>query len=764
MENDNNKPPSQQDLREAARKHRGHVLTDISDWTAADIQSLVAELELHQEELRIQNEELQQARDRLESARQIAQNRYRDLFERAPMGYILLDAQGRIQEANRAARHLLAPQGNPLGQPLSAFVSTDSQDALHLHRRALATTGMSEAVDLTLAGDEDVLRIVRMESVVESAPENGTENAAENAAESTVEIAAEAPAARFRCALMDITERRQAQDQLRIAAHVFEDASEAIMVTTSSGCIQSINKAFTRITGYGESDVLGMTLSGLFKSWRHSHVFYKKMWKALNNQGFWQGEIRDRRKNGEVYSAWLSINRIDDDEGQPRNFVAVFADISQLKDSQRKIDYLASHDVLTGLPNRNLLQDRLQLAIAQARRNNRQAALLLLGLDQFKNVNDTLGHDVGDELLVRVATELREHLREVDTVARIGGDEFMVVITDCTPEEAGFIGQRLVANLANSVFEIRGRRVHVTCSAGLAVYPKDGEDADFLSRAADMAMHRAKEEGRNRLRLYEPGLHRRLVEDRVLEQALRRALIKGELRLVYQPQFDACNPERLVGAEALLRWDDPEKGAISPAQFIPIAERSDLIIDLGHRVQELLCKELGGWLAAGLEPPVISLNVSPRAFREEHFASRLRQTMKQYGVSPANLQVEFTEGTLTEHVDSVHQQIRELHEEGIDLAIDDFGTGYSSLLNLKRLPLAELKIDKSFVDGLGENENDEAIAKASLAMARAFGLRTVAEGVETPLQLAWLQEHGCDRIQGFLLARPMEAADFRAML
>ncbi|OOC09580.1 putative bifunctional diguanylate cyclase/phosphodiesterase [Thioalkalivibrio halophilus] len=740
MDHDDPKPLPPEALREAARQRLGRGLTDISERTDADTRALVAELELHQEELRIQNEVLQQARDHLETAR----DRYRDLFQQAPMGYLILDDEGRIREANRAATELLAPGTDVTDQPLSAFVATESQDALHLHRRALTGAGKAHVVDeLNLVGDGSSPRTVRMDTVAER-----NKDAAE---------------ARFRCALMDITERRRAEDQLRIAAHVFEDAGEAIVVTDPAGRIQTVNQAFTRITGYTSSDAMGVKIGRLLKSGRHSQAFYEEMWEGINQRGFWEGEIWNRRKNGDVYPEWLTINRVDDNVGQPRYFVTVFSDISQLKDSHREVEYLANHDALTGLSNRNLFQDRLLQAIAQARRDGKQAALLFLDLDDFKTINDTLGHEVGDELLVEVASRLQEVVRDVDTIARLGGDEFTVILADTHTDEAASIARRLVATLARP-FEVRGRSLRVTCSIGLALYPDDGEDADTLSRAADMAMYRAKADGRNRLRLYEPALHRRLMEDCSLEDALRRALVNDELRLVYQPQFDAGDPERLVGAEALLRWEHPERGAVSPGHFIPVAEKSDLITELGRRVEKILCEQVGAWRAAGLDPPPISFNVSPRDFREGEFATALFQCMTHHGIGADQLQLEFTEGTLTERSDIVHEEIRRLHRQGIHLAIDDFGTGYSSLVNLKRLPLAELKIDKSFVGGLGTDENDEAIARASLAMARALALRTVAEGVETPQQLAWLRAHGCDRVQGFLLAHPLEAEDFRAML
>ena len=561
----------------------------------------------------------------------------------------------------------------------------------------------------------------------------------------------------------DITERRRAEDQLRIAARVFENAGEAIVVTDATGQIQSINNAFTRITGFTEEDALGESVGGLLKSGRHSPAFYESMWESLQDRGFWQGEIWNRRKDGEIYPEWLTINRIDNEEDETQYFVAVFADITQLKDSQRKIEYLANHDALTGLPNRSLFQDRLGQALAVAERNQSQAALMFIDLDDFKTINDTLGHEVGDELLVQVAAQLRDVVRDVDTVARVGGDEFTVVLTGCDFEGAEYVAHRVVEGLAGS-FQVGARSLRVTASVGLALYPQDGEDVDSLSKSADTAMYRAKDDGRNRVQLYEAELHKRLIEHSAMEEALRRALAQEELRLVYQPKFAADDPDRITGAEALLRWQDPEKGPISPGQFIPVAEKSGLILELGKRVEDLLCQQIGQWLAEGFTPPPIAFNVSPRAFRDGQFASGLFHCMAHCNVPPGQLQVEITEGTLIDNSDSIHREIRNLQEGGIDLAIDDFGTGYSSLGNLKQLPVAELKIDKSFVDGLGEDENDEAIAQASLAMAQALGLRTVAEGVETQQQLQWLQQRGCSCLQGFLLARPMEATDFRALL
>ena len=561
----------------------------------------------------------------------------------------------------------------------------------------------------------------------------------------------------------DITNRKHAEDQLRITARVFDQSGEAIVVTDGKGMVQTTNLAFTKITGYPAEDVIGRPIGAVLKSGRHSQDFYEAMWQALRTNGFWQGEIWNKRKSGEIYPEWLTINRVDDHNGEVEHFVSVFSDITDIKNAQRKAEYLAAHDVLTGLPNRTLFHDRLRHALAQARRKNERVALLFIDLDNFKTINDTLGHDVGDELLKQAATRLQVLMRDVDTVARLGGDEFTAILSECTAETADMVSRRIIDELSAS-FNIQNRQLFVSASIGIAFYPDDGMDSNSLVKAADTAMYRAKELGRNRSEFFVPDLHVKLLKRATMESALRAAIDLNRLRLVYQPKYSMAEGNPIVGAEALLRWHDPVLGHVSPAEFIPISESTGLIIEITHRVQDLLFKQVATWISIGLKPPPIAFNCSPRSVREVGMANAVVRKIADAKISPEHIQIEITEGALLENSHAVISNLSELHKHGIKISIDDFGTGFSSLSYLKRLPLSELKVDKSFVDGLGDDPDDEAITCAVLSLAQALNLKSVAEGVETERQMAWLSNHGCDIIQGYLLSRPLEAEAFEDLL
>lgn len=568
----------------------------------------------------------------------------------------------------------------------------------------------------------------------------------------------------------DITARKQAEREMQVAAKVYEQAGEAIVVINASGNVRSVNAAFSRITGFSATQVINTPALPLLYSEQENpqdaepvdscHI----LWDLVQQHGYWQGEVWNRRNDGAPFSQWLTLNSIEPDSHEEMLYVAVFSDITHIKESQQHAEYLATHDALTGLPNRTLFQDRLQVAIAQARRNKQISALMFLDLDNFKSINDTLGHDVGDELLIQVAGRLRELVREMDTVARLGGDEFTIIVTETTVEGAEQVAKRVVESLAKP-FEVRRHSLFVTSSVGLAFCPDDSEDVAGLTKAADTAMYRAKENGRDRFELFKPELQERLMRDVAIEHALREGMEQGRLTLVFQPKLTSAAPHYLVGAEALLRWNDPALGEISPADFIPVAEATGLILELDRHVALLLIHQLAQWLAEGITPPPVAMNVSARSFQEERFISHLFACLKQYRVPHELIQVEITESTLVDRSSAALGNIEKLREAGIKLAVDDFGTGYSSLAYLKRLPLAELKIDKSFVDGLGNaDESDQAIALAILGMAKALNIRTVAEGVETQPQLNWLTANGCDYVQGYLLSRPLPLTEFTALV
>ena len=561
----------------------------------------------------------------------------------------------------------------------------------------------------------------------------------------------------------DITLRKHAEEQLKITARVFDQAGEAIVVTDADSVVQTANVAFTHITGYPLGEAIGRKIDDLLESGRHRQEFYADMRHALTNSGFWQGEVWNRRKDGDIYPGWLTINRVDDALGRPEHYVTVFSDISDMKNAQRKAEYLATHDGLTGLPNRALFHDRLRHALAQARRRGQRLALLFIDLDDFKTINDTLGHDIGDELLKQAADRLQHVIRETDTAARLGGDEFTAILTDCDAQAASLISRRIVDELSVS-FPVQGRQLFVSASVGVAFYPDDGNDSNGLIKAADAAMYRAKEMGRNRVEYFVPELQVRLLKRATLESALRVALRAGHLRLVYQPKYSVNGRQALIGAEALLRWHDPELGDLRPDEFIPVAEASGLIIDVTRRVHALLGEQIAAWIGMGLVVPPIACNCSPRSVREPGLGLEMVDALKALKVPCDRLLVEVTEGALLDDSHGVAENLQYLHDHGIQVSIDDFGTGYSSLAYLKRLPVSEVKIDKRFVDGLGQDPEDEAITDAILSMARALGLRTVAEGVESSAQLDWLRRHHCDAAQGFLLARPMEVDAYEDLL
>jgi two-component system CheB/CheR fusion protein len=555
----------------------------------------------------------------------------------------------------------------------------------------------------------------------------------------------------------DITRRRHADEQLRLAAKVFDRAGEAIVITDPQGVIITVNEAFTTVTGYLLEEVIGKT-PNILQSGQHSKEFYAAMWRSLAEQGSWQGEIYNRRKNGEIYPEWLTINSVKNDEGEISNYVSIFSDITAIKSSQRRIEFLATHDELTGLPNRSLLVDRLKHALSQAKRQEQRIAVLFIDLDNFKNINDTLGHDVGDILLKQAAERLQRCVRDSDTLARLGGDEFVAILSDLSLEELNAAAGRVVDFLGAS-FRINEQNLYVSASIGISIFPEDGTDSATLLKAADTAMYRAKDRGRNQYQFFADEMKVVALQRMTLETGLRLALDAGHLHMVYQPKV-ALGSGVIVGGEALLRWTDPFLGVVSPATFIPVAEGCGLMAQIGERVFDLVLAQIVAWRAAGFEAPKIAINVSAHQLRDAQFVEKLAARLDAAGVPASAILIELTESALVERIEVVRGMLQALNALGIELSIDDFGTGYSSLAYLRKLPLNELKVDRSFVDGIADEPDDRSIAKAVIDMAHALGLRVVAEGVETEAQLAVLRAEGCEIVQGFLLHRPLSPDDF----
>ncbi|KVV44003.1 diguanylate cyclase [Burkholderia ubonensis] len=546
-----------------------------------------------------------------------------------------------------------------------------------------------------------------------------------------------------------------ARFNLRMADRVFESALEGIMVTDRHARIERVNQAFTRLTGYTEDEVVGRDPS-LLSSGRQTPDFYRKLWHSLTTDGHWQGEIWNRRKSGELFLEYLTITSIRDNDGKISHYAAIFSDITQRRQAEERLGYLATHDVLTGLANRTLFEERLAHAIVQAKRRSRKVAVMYVDLDRFKLVNDTLGHNAGDEVLKVVAGRIVAGVRASDTVARMGGDEFALVVEEFDDvRDVGRIARKLLDEVGQAI-DIGGREIFVTPSIGISIYPDDGAEAEQLMLLADQAMYGAKSRGRNVFQFFESKMTSSAMEQLETLGELHRALEQNEFRLFYQPQYDLTSG-RIVGVEALLRWLHPHKGLVPPGEFIGLAERSALIVPIGKWVLREACRQARRWLDEGFEFGRIAVNVSARQCFADSFLADLTTILSETALPPEYLQLELLESMAMNTREEIGILLRELATRGISLAIDDFGTGYSSLVYLKDLPVDTLKIDRSFLADCGTDSPDDAIVRAIVAMGRALGLDVVMEGVETEKQLAFLQEIGCHQVQGFLLARPQPA-------
>ncbi|QKS29510.1 MAG: EAL domain-containing protein [Candidatus Accumulibacter similis] len=557
----------------------------------------------------------------------------------------------------------------------------------------------------------------------------------------------------------DITARKEAEDSLRLAAMVFDRASEGVMVTDTEQRILTVNDAFTVLTGFTREEVIGEKPS-LLRSNLTPPELYQDMWERINRLGVWQGEIWNRRKNGEPFLEWLSINTVKDKNGKVVNYVGMFSDITKVRESQQRIEYLATHDELTGLPNRALFNDRLHLALARAERSHESMGVVFIDLDNFKVVNDTLGHVTGDRLLKQAAMRLLDCVRSEDTVARLGGDEFVVLLETTDRREATRTAERLLSALSAS-YHFEEHECFVSASIGLSMFPEDAADAGALMRNADSAMYRAKDHGKNAFRFFTADLARHAARRLTLEAGLRRAIEAGELTVCYQPQV-ILDSQQLIGAEALVRWQYNGE-TIEPVEFIPVAEQSNLIVALDEWVLGEVCRQIALWEQMGLAKVRISVNISARHFRKEGMASDLMRIVSTHGVAPQRLCIEITEGVLMDF-DRAQRMLAELVACGLTISIDDFGTGFSSLSYLKRFPIHELKIARSFVDGISTSADDRAIGSAIIALARNLGMSVVAEGVEDADQHAELDASGCHHGQGFLYSRPLTADDFARWL
>ena len=550
---------------------------------------------------------------------------------------------------------------------------------------------------------------------------------------------------------------KENRERLRQAAAVFDCTREGVLVTDARGLIVHVNRAFIEITGYQREDVLGR-LPSLFKSGRHSALFYQQMFQSLQRTGEWSGEIWNRRKSGEIYPQWQTIRVIYDDQDHLSHYVAVFSDISAIKESEHELAHLAHHDPLTDLPNRLLFTDRAKQALALAQTQKRGCALLLLDLDHFKIINDSLGHNVGDQLLKLAGERLQALLGPSVTLARLGGDEFAVLAESCTQVvQAAALAQRILAALQQP-FNFDGHQLFVSASIGISLFPNDALSAEQLLRNADSALFKAKSAGREGYALYTEELTAHAQNRVEIAGELRRALQQEELRVYYQPVHD-LHDGRLVGVEALVRWQHPERGLVPPGEFIPIAERTGLIADIDGWVMNQACRQMCQWLADGVPVRFVAVNVSSRLFARRELYEQVAKVLHDTGLDPTFLELEVTESAVMDDPEVALEQLHRLRELGLRLAIDDFGTGYSSLLRLKRLPVQKLKIDQGFVAGLPWDEDDAAIVRVVIALAKSMGMQVQAEGIEQVEQAQFLLDLACDMGQGYWFGRPMPAID-----
>ncbi|MEW8095720.1 MAG: EAL domain-containing protein [Candidatus Thiodiazotropha endolucinida] len=548
---------------------------------------------------------------------------------------------------------------------------------------------------------------------------------------------------------------RIAEEKLRLADRAFQNTAEGITVTDASGNIVSTNPAFEAITGYSHEEVLGQN-PRVLKSGHHPDTFYNEMWDTLLLTGHWRGEIWNRRKNGDAYPEWLTISAVKDGNDETTHYVGVFTDISQIKEAQDQINFLAHHDALTRLPNRALFRERFDHALMHARRENTSIALLFLDLDRFKTVNDTLGHPVGDQVLLEVSKRMNQIIRASDTLARLGGDEFVLLLEEQTDAQHAAVVARKLIDLFSRPMIIGEHELVVTASIGITLYPNDGDDSDKLIRHADRAMYEAKQQGRNTYRFFTQALTEGALERLMMENDLRRAVARNELILHYQPIVN-LETRQLQGIEALVRWQHPEQGLIAPGLFIELAEEIGIIGEIGQWVLRAACSQLAKWDRDGFKVPRISVNLSVQQIDREGLITMVSEELNSSGLSPERLELEVTESMLIRNPELSRTVLSELRTLGVKFAIDDFGTGYSSLAYLKLLPLDHLKIDQSFVRDIGKDANDETIVRAIIAMSKSLGLESVAEGVEEAHQARFLQQAGSDLAQGYLYSRPLPA-------
>ncbi|PKO33392.1 MAG: GGDEF domain-containing protein [Betaproteobacteria bacterium HGW-Betaproteobacteria-7] len=674
-----------------------------------------------------------------------AEMRYRHIFEHASEGIFQSTRDGHYLAANPALAHLYG------------YGSADEliADLADIERRLYVQPGRRD----------DFLRLIETSGEVRNFESEVVRRDGSRLWISENAHAVRGAQGEFICyegTVQDISERKQTEEHLRLLAMVFSNSNEAIIVTDAENRIVATNSAFTQLTGYQPEEVLGQN-PRLLSAGNTPREVFAEMWTSLHRDGAWQGELWDRRKSGEAYPKWLSVSLVRDEQGNIRNHIGSFIDISELKATQERIRHLAHHDTLTNLPNRFSLNEKLEQAVAFCRRNRMQLALMLIDLDRFKTINDTLGHHAGDELLVEVARRLLGAVRESDIVARLGGDEFVVALPGIgSPDDAAHLADKIAREISRP-YLISGQEQRTTPSIGICLFPEDGGEIGDLLKNADVAMYHAKAKGRGNYQFFTEDMNIATTRRMNIESDLRLALERDEFELHYQPQLD-LRSGTIVGVEALIRWRHPTRGLVPPGDFIPIAEESGMIAAIGDWVLQEACRQLRLWQDKGIAHVRMSINLSTGQFLDKTLPARIHKLLAQYRLSASLLDLEVTESMSMASPDESISVMKTLRNSGLTLSIDDFGTGYSSLAYLKLLPINTLKIDRSFVKDIESDPNDADICDVTVLLAHKLGLEVVAEGVETEAQLKFLLSIGCEKVQGYLISKPLPAEEAESFI
>ena len=740
------------ELRARAEQLLKNRQANSPDATNAELQEIVHELNVHEIELSLQNEELAQRNFDLEVLKQQAErsrNAFNQLFNITPNGFVIIDHNGLIYHCNATALTMLKAQERYLlRRPFSKLVAPIDQELFLGRFKSFIQKPVGKSIELRLLDTYGGFFYVQI-----------TGNQINEWRDLDLIDSLHAQESEFfLLSLVDIDARKKVEEKLLLSDSVFEYSSEGIMVTDSNNKIISVNPAFTEISGYESAEIIGENPRAL-SSGQHDSAFYQDMWDSISKSRFWKGEIINKRKNGILYTEKLAINQLNDQKGKPYRYIGVFSDITSDKELQQLIEYQATHDPLTKLPNRTLFKDRLQQAIFEAKRKETQFALLFFDLDGFKTLNDTLGHNAGDSLLIAIADRLNGMFRGSDTFARLGGDEFVVILNEFTDASAvTTVVDKLLSEI-NRPFDFGKSSLVISASVGISLYPQDSKDMEQLLQFADSAMYVAKKAGHNQYAFFEAKMQQQINRKYSIEQELRVALQHAQLCVYFQPIVD-LKTGKFVGAEALVRWQHPEKGLILPDDFIPIAEECGLIDRLGLLVAESACIAATDWAKVSTAPLYVSLNKSVKQFHLDYHCKNLLSVLKASGLPPEQIAIEITESVLMFSLNDYLHILHKLRDQGIRIFLDDFGTGYSSLSYLKKLPIDKVKIDRSFVKDILTDENDLAMVDAIISMTTKLGIETIAEGIESADHSKQLERHGCRFGQGYYFAKPMPERDF----